>query len=238
MEKVASVSVPETFVPGGWVVGGKTRLLDVWTASNIVYWSPPFLYRSHKLDFSLRHERCLPPEDRLGRRGKMKKWMRRNRAPRRMGDSVILFDTRHDTSANVAHILQNQIGVLLTGLAALGIETSYRDVTFIIHSDAPSYASRLFETLGFRTVENSYDTFEGSRLEMQPSRLPLLSFSGTALRAHAQSIGILDESDEKKGAVFLARRGRRGLANQDEIELLLFESLPATILFHDFVRRA
>ena len=60
MTKNVSCSVPETLLQGGWIVGGKTRLLDVWTASNITFWAPPFLYRPHDLDFSLQDGLCVP----------------------------------------------------------------------------------------------------------------------------------------------------------------------------------
>ncbi len=221
MSGTIDLQVAETAIPGGWVVGSKTRLLDVWTASSIVYWAPSFLYRAHKLAFALRDEICQPSSDRLGRRGKLKKLVRAVKSPRQMGDSVILFDTRHDTNSNLAHILQNQLGVALTGLQALGLENNVGDLTFIIHNDAPSFAVKLFETLGFRTVAASFDTFEGSFLSMQPRKFPLLSMSARVLREHAQSLGILDEKTGKKGAIFLSRRNRRGLENLGEVEQLL-----------------
>ena len=221
MAKKVTYPVPKTMLPGNWIVGGKSRLLDVWSASNITYWAPPFLYDAHELTFTLEDTLCAPPAEHLGRKGKLIRFAKKNRAPRQVEDSVILFDARHDTNSNVAHVLQNQIGVALTGLASLGMKNNYSDIVFIVHSDTPPFAIKLFETLGFRTIAASYDSFQGSNLKMQPQHFPLLSSAGKALREHAQRLGILDKTKTKDGSIFISRRSRRGLSNLDEIEALL-----------------
>ena len=213
--------VPESMLPGGWIVGGKTRLLDVWTASNLIYWAPPFQYREHKLTFTLGDGVCAPPSKRLGRRNRVINLIKKFHAPHRVENSAILFDARYDTSTNIAHVLQNQIGVALTGLASLGMKDNYSDLVFIVRSDTPSFAVQLFETLGFKTIATSHDSFEGNSLKMQPEIFPISALAGKALLEHAQLLGLLDKSKEKKGSIFISRRSRRGISNLDEIELLL-----------------
>lgn len=208
-------------LPGGWIVGGKTRLLDVWTASNLIYWAPPFQYREHKLTFTLGDGVCAPPSKRLGRRNRVINLIKKFHAPHRVENSAILFDARYDTSTNIAHVLQNQIGVALTGLASLGMKDNYSDLVFIVRSDTPSFAVQLFETLGFKTIATSHDSFEGNSLKMQPEIFPISALAGKALLEHAQLLGLLDKSKEKKGSIFISRRSRRGISNLDEIELLL-----------------
>jgi len=221
MAPKATHRVPETMLSGGWIVGGKTRLLDVWSASNITYWAPAFQYREHELTFTLGDGVCVPGSDCLGRKGKLINLTKKNDAPRRVEDSVILFDARYDTSANIAHVLQSQVGVALTGLASLGMETNYSDVVFIIRSDTPPFAVQLFETLGFRTITSSYDSYQGNTLRMQPETFPILALASKALLKHAQLLGILDKTKGKEGSVFVSRRSRRGLSNLGEIESLL-----------------
>ena len=213
--------VPQTLLPGGWVVGGKTRLLDVWSPSNITYWSPPFEYQEHELTFTFGEEVSSPAPDRIGRKGKLAKLIKKDSAPQQLGDSTILFDARYDTSTNVAHVLQNQIGVALTALKAFGMENRYADLVFIVLDDTPAFAVRLFEVLGFKTIASTQDSFQGNRLKMRPNIFPIRAFAGEALREHAQLLGILDKTKQKEGSLFVSRRNRRGLSNLDEIESIL-----------------
>lgn len=130
----------------------------------------------------------------------------------------MLFDARHDFSGNIAHVLQNQIGVALTGLDALGIPERWRDLVFIVRWDTPNYSIRLFEALGFRVIRSSADRLFGLALSMRPQKFPLRAIAAHVLRRHAMLLGLFSDSDEQQEPVFVCRKHRRTLTNLNEIE--------------------
>jgi hypothetical protein len=209
------------------VLGGKCRVLDVWTPSLLVLRAPAFCYPPHELLFSLLGGRSSPrPKGRrtlIGRRA----------APtEQVGDSVLVFDCRHDSSANVAHVLQNQIGVALWALRALGIEERWRDLLFVLSPETPEYAVALFRALGFRTL-CSWGEVSGQLLRMHPQKFPLRSVAAEVLRTHAARLGIVDEGEPVDDGVFLSRRGRRTLTNMEQVEPLVNAAGCRTVFLED-----
>ena len=215
---IKTTQFPAYAVPRGIVVGGTHRLLDAWVAAQTVHVAPAFTYPQHSVDFQFTPSEMAPQPA----TGIARKLARRLRGSGilRLPDSAIGFDCRHDSSGNVAHVLQGQTGVALTGLAAFGIESRASDLVFIVRSDTPAYALRLFEVLGFRTIAASDAVVFGERLLMRPTKFPFRAVASHLLRRHALDLGLLGEDDPPGEPVFLARRSRRTLENLAEIETI------------------
>lgn len=201
-----SVQVESHEVPGGWVIGGPTRLLDTWAPSPLVLWSPKFRYPDHELTFSLTEGESSAPEPGPGRQT--------------ASASRIVFDARFDATANVAHILQNQTAAALCGLEALGMLERHTDLLFVVHPDTPEYAKQLYAALGFETLPTA-DTIAGLQLRMDPRKFRRRAMAAPILRRHAVRIGLLGDDDTPGPPVFLARRGRRSLTNLEAIEPII-----------------
>ncbi|MFG0246803.1 MAG: glycosyltransferase 61 family protein [Phycisphaerales bacterium JB052] len=192
----SKLHVPKHSIPGGWTIGPNSRLLDVWTKNPLLMYSPDFIYDNHDITFFI-HDNTSAS-----------------------ADSTLHYDCRHDTTANIAHILQNQIGIALCALDTLGLEGSWRNLIFIVHRNTPLYAIQLYETLGFTTL--CTDKAVGGRfIKSNPTEFLSRSIAGDYLHKHAVKLGVIPESPEPGDPIFIARKGRRSLNNLREIETLL-----------------
>lgn len=231
LRQEAVIRVPEHVIPGGWVVGGVTRLLDVWSESPLVLRAPAFRYPEHPLTFVMEESAWEP-----ARRARSGLSRILPSSPAResvsLGDSDLCVDVRHDTNGNVAHVLQNQIAVGLSALGAFGLGARWRDLVFVVGAETPGYAVRLFEALGFRVLATDA-AVRGRGLRMEPRKFPLRAIAVPVLRAHAEAIGLLSGSDGVEDPVFLARRGRRTLTNMEEIEPIVNRAGFRTVFAED-----
>ena len=225
-----AIEISNRVIPGGWVIGGVTRMLDAWCPSPLVLWAPAFEYPSHTLRFFFRAETSKPLP--TGRRERIAAALLPVATTLSLSDSEIYFDARHDSTANVAHILQNHIGVVLAGLEALEIADRCDDVVFIVHEDTPTYAIRLYEVLGFRAIATSRPV-SGHRIGMTPAKFVLRSIAARYLRPRAVSLGILDSTGAGGEALFLSRRGSRTLTNLNEVEAILNGAGYRTVYLED-----
>ncbi len=226
------LEIPEHVIPGGWVVGGMTRLLDVWTPSPLVMRAPSFRYAKHQLKFSF--DECVSKPIEYGKRSRLKQriGIEKNRIYK-LSESDIFYDCRHDATENVAHVLQNQLAIALTALQALGLEDRWRDLVFVVPAGTPSYSIRLFEVMGFRVITNSSEAISGWQVRMEPKKFPLRAIGSVVLRKHAVDVGILSDSDPDGDPVFLSRRARRTLTNMDEIEPIVNKAGYRTVFAED-----
>ncbi len=212
------LQVPEQFVPGGWIIGAPTRLLDVWTATPLILRATGFRYPQHNIRFALAYGSSGIS---IARTHSLKRLYNRSaRHCHNFGDSDLVFDCRHDSTGNIAHVLQNQIGVALHALRAFGMNDHWRDLVFVIREDTAEHSSRLFAALGLRTHKAS-GKVTGTLIRMSPPKFPLRSIASTVLREHACRIGILSDGDASCEPVFVSRQGRRTLSNISEVEPLI-----------------
>jgi hypothetical protein len=193
-------------------------MLDVWTPSPLIFRAPAYRYAEHELLFSLEQGRS----NFVPNRRKKFSLLRRHPTKSTLAfpDSSLIFDCRHDSTSNIAHVLQNQVGVALQALKALGVDRQWRDLIFILKETTADHSVCLIESLGFRTRKVS-GPVSGTLLRMEPRKLPLRAKAAEFLRAHALEIGVLSDHDTAESPVFLARRGRRTLVNMHEIEPIL-----------------
>lgn len=222
------VEVDAFDVPGGWVIGGTTRLLDSWSQAPLALWAPKFNYPAHSLAFSL-GEQVKSAVTKKGSR--LRSAQTEPVSLQTIGDERIVYDARFDATSNVAHILQNQLAIALMGLEAFGMSERYKDVIFIVDADTPPYALELFAAFGFETLATS-DDVRGVHLSMEPSKLPRRMMAASYLRKHALHIGLLQDGDEGE-PIFLSRRARRTLTNLDEIERMMNDAGYATLYAED-----
>src|SRR5688572_13103695 len=131
----ATLDVPESTVPAGWVIGAPSNALDAWTTSPLLLRAPEFRYPAHAVSFSLTETTT----DRGARTG-LRTLLEKKAAPIVGAPSRILFDARFDATDNVAHILQNHVAVVLSGLEALGMSERAADVDVLVHEATPAYA--------------------------------------------------------------------------------------------------
>jgi capsular polysaccharide biosynthesis protein len=218
------VEVPPQHVAGGWVVGAPSVLLDSWSSSPLVLRAPDFQYSAHRLTFTAGDSTCPGPISPV-KKGVLGKLQRFSSSPpaapvTSLGDSAIVFDARHDATSNIAHILQNQVGVALMALSHLGLSDRTDDLCILVHADTPDYALDLFRAFGVRPIATN-DTVRGYRIEMSPQELPLRSMACRYLRQRIVQLGLLSDDDPAGELLFVARRGRRSLENHEEIEKLL-----------------
>jgi len=215
-----SIELGTILVPPGLIMGGYSRLLDAWLPVPMVMLAPAFLYPRHEIRFEISQ---APSESSRGKGWAMKHPMRAARSWQRihLGDSKIFIDCRHDTSANIAHVLQYQIGVALMGLRTLGMSDRYRDMVFVVLRETPAYALDLFRLMGFGTIAVDNETIVGTRMSTSPRELPYRAAVCEYLWDHAVRIGLLADRDPDSDPVFLCRRGARKLNNLSEIEPLL-----------------
>ncbi|MFG0299001.1 MAG: glycosyltransferase 61 family protein [Phycisphaerales bacterium JB047] len=212
--------IPEQTVPENWVVGPRSKLLDVWSPSPLIMLAPRFCYNDHSVDFTLTHETSTASTN------KARRHLFRNTdkaSPIQTSESEIIYDCRFDTSDNVAHVLQNQIGVALHALRTLEIENRWEDLKFVIHEQTATYAVELFRTLGFDPIATNAPVV-GNSIQMKPKKFPFRPIAADSLRPHAVKIGLLSERDAPREPVFLSRQGRRSLTNLDQIEPILNKS--------------
>lgn len=214
-----TINIEEYLVPRGLTVGSPSRILDTWSPTPLLMLSPAFKYANHSISFETARIDCKKC---FIRHEKIKKYIFRKkyRAISDGNSSAIYFDCRHDTSANISHVLQNQIGVALHGLEAVGLEGSWRDLRFIVHENTPNYSINLFRAMGFEAIQTD-GPVSGNFISMDPAKFPFRPFAGTKLREHAIGLGILDEQDKPGESIFIARRGRRSLSNHEKIEPIL-----------------
>lgn len=222
--------VPERVVPGGWVLGGVSPLLDVWSPSPLIMWAPGFRYPEHELRYEIGEGSSRPMIKNRDRMRVLSRKLGINTL--RMADSDLVFDCRYDATGNVAHVLQNQIGVALGALEAMGMSDRWRDVVFIVREGCADHAVALREVLGFRTIETER-VVSGNLVRMTPGKFPLRSIAGPVLRRHAEGIGLVSSTDRGGDRIFLARRGRRSLINMHEIEPLLDRAGMRTVYAED-----
>lgn len=210
-------SIPEYIVPESWVVGPPSRLLDVWSPSPLIMLAPRFCYSDHSVEFALTHETNIAPAGQTRR----KPFRSTDKAKLiQTSESELIYDCRFDTSDNVAHVLQNQIGVALHALRTLEIEDRWEDLRFVIHEQTATYAVELFRTLGFDPIMTNAPVI-GNSIQMAPKKFPFRPIAADALRPHAVKIGLLSECDTPREPVFLSRQGRRSLTNLEQIEPIL-----------------
>jgi len=217
MHQEKTISVAECIVPGGLVLGGFSRLLDAWSRSPLVAWAPSFIYHSYCLQFSFREETS---SFRTNKKWPLSFLKRKEQSSgcSYLSPSQIYFDCRFDTSANIAHVLQNQIAVALRGLEAFDMLERREDLLLLVRRETPDYAIRLFNSLGFNSIVSTDEEFFGWRLKMAPEKFPFRPLAAPILRRHAVCIGLLSDRDIESDPVFLSRRGSRKLINSLEID--------------------
>jgi len=223
----ATLSVPECTVPAGWVIASPSNTLDAWSTSPLVLRAPEFSYPEHSVSFSLTETTT----DR-GRRGGLRSLLERKAAPMAAKPSRILFDARFDATDNVAHILQNHVAVVLSGLEALGMGDRAADVDILVHEATPAYALALYATLGFATVPTGAAA-SGAVLAMTPPKFPRRALAAGVLRKRALALGLLRDGEAPRDPVFLSRRKRRTLFNVTEIERMLASAGYRTVYVED-----
>ncbi|MCO6045355.1 glycosyltransferase family 61 protein [Aeoliella sp. ICT_H6.2] len=227
----ASHQFPAITVPGGPVVGQPTRLLDAWTPSPLVMWAPEFHYASHSIRFEVHDGQSSAPRP-TGIKSRLSDIASRRKEAIRFQDSQLVFDVRYDDNSNVAHILQNQIGVGLIALEALQDVISTRDLVFIVNQGTPQYALDLFRTMQCEAISSDAPV-EGNLLSSNPRKLLLRAVAGRWLHRRAVELGIVSDSRVTGDRVFLARRGRRSLTNHEKISQLLQEHDFRTVLLEE-----
>ncbi len=217
---IKAQAIPGTRIPGGVVIGGLTTLLDVWTPSPLVTLAPSFQYPDHHLKFTFGDE--VSSAQQRSKTSRFKRNLsKKSTTAHQLKDSQIYYDCRHDSTSNVAHLLQNQIAVALTGLDTMGVGDRWNDLVFVVHDDTPDYARQLYEALGFQVFKSSEQSISGTRINMKPLKFPLRAIASGVLRTQAIRAGILTDDDQALPPVFLSRRSRRTLTNMDQIEPLL-----------------
>ncbi len=228
LTKLASQTYSECEIPGNWVIGGNCRLLDSYSPDHLIMRSPTFRYGPQAVKFSLEHKEISPSIRHW--KTKLKYAVKKNTSQKKeFGASDIVFDTRFDTNANIAHVIQHQIGPALLALKELGLEDRSSDLTFIVHDNIPQYALNLFHVLGFKTYMSTFDKVQGNILEVDPIPANRLTIVSEVLRNHANSLGIISDVTKNAGKLFLARKGRRSLNNLAAAEKILNQNEYETI---------
>jgi glycosyl transferase family 61 len=223
-------------IPGGWVVGGKSRLMDVWSASALVLRAPAISYPDHSVVFTLGEG--VSEAMSVGKKAKLREKIGLGaKKTIRMDDSKVFFDCRFDATGNVAHILQNQIGVALAGLEVMGMSDRWRDLVFVVSEETPGYAAKLFEAMGFEVLASSDMGVSGTRLTMEPKKFPLRAVASKYLRRHAIEVGLLSDDDPVGEDLFLSRRARRTVTNMGEIEPRVKAAGYRTVYAEDYSAR-
>lgn len=215
----ATVEIPENVVPGGWIFGADLRITDAVTPNPLVLRAPSFAYPRSPLEFTLGEGVTA-----LGQNSssKLKQLIGKGKrgTPKAFGDSKIVFDARYDANQNVAHILQGQMGPLLAGLAALGIEDRVDDVVFVVSADTPDYAQALFRAFGFE-VHASDANVSGALLKMTPFKFRFRPYGVPFLRKRALQLGLVSDPNPKSGRLYIARVGRRTATNEADVSKVL-----------------
>jgi hypothetical protein len=206
-----------TTVDGGIVYGAKNYLLDSWTESNFILFSPELKYPGQEIIFDLALGESSPN---LSKKQRLRNIFV-NKSTKRNNKLGIIFDARFDSNINIAHVIQNQIGMVLIGLDALNLTDQYGDVTFIMQSDAPNYIQELLTLLGFKYHLSTYGTFTGNILTCS-SMIDLKSTVSQHLNQHIKKLGLISKaSTPHTEKVFICRKGARSLINEVEISNLL-----------------
>jgi len=205
-------------VEGGKVYGAKNNLLDSFTISLFNLHAPEFEYPEQELIFTLALGQTACSN--LTKKQKLKKLFTRNKNVT-FNDPSIIFDARFDTNANIAHVNQNQIGMVLMALSQLRIEERYKDVTFIMQTNTPRYIQELLTLLGFKYYLSTYGSFTGNILKLSETT-DLKAAVSNFLNQHINTLKI---TEAKPGnypeKLFICRRGARSLINEAEITELL-----------------
>jgi hypothetical protein len=129
----------------------------------------------------------------------------------------LAYDARWLSTDNVAHVLQHHVSSLALAKLKLGLRPG--DCIVVLQKNAPALGRRLFETLGFETVE-TYRPVRGTFVRIlqanpyEPYRLLHL-------------VSTLAPPNIKPGSankVYIPRRGTRRIVNQHEIDAIAAEA--------------
>lgn len=225
MHRETALDVLEQNVPAGWLVAGTSRLVDVWTPTPVLMRVPALRYAAHSMIVTCA-DRTQPEQ------GLLRRVRTAFRRPYRPLDSEIIFDARFDTQANVAHLLQNQIGPALMALESLGLRDRVSDLVMIVRPDAPRFAFAMAECFGVRLATSGPGQVSGFVVRVDPPKKKLYRpVVCSALRRRLIETKVLSDCDPPSPPLYLSRRGRRSLTNEAEISRLLEREAGAERVF-------
>jgi hypothetical protein len=203
-----SVHLPAEELPGGIVVGGFSRFGDAWARSQTTFLAPRFSYPPTRLEFIL--DEPAANESAPASFGSL--FGKSIPVPELPADAIV-FDCRHDSSTNVAHILQGQIGVALAGLEALGMTSRVDDLVFLTKAGIPDYCRSLFNAFGFQVVSNTAWKPARPSLRMAPKKFTRRWHACSYVRKRAIERGLVGVKQSGTRRICLARRHRRTITN-------------------------
>jgi len=144
-------------------------------------------------------------------RNPLKAFYQSNSSPMEVEDSNI-YDSRYETDGNIAHILTNVIPQILV------CRKFFSNVTVVLRANASTMARNIYKTLGISAIYTSKAVYGNLLLPSSPqwegSYEPLYS----ELFKDLMFAGYDEQTPER---IFIARKGKRRLINEDEVAGML-----------------
>jgi hypothetical protein len=234
VDETRSVTFASLTIPGAWIVGPRSYLVDRILADVEQIWLGEVATGGGAWTIERGTFRFVAPAppDRLRRFAKRVK-----PEPPVQADGPFL-DLRDGNPGNWAHFLNNHMALV----ALIGRETDldWRDLTMLLPARPSGWQEKLVGLLGLKCIFTD-QTVEGAGVRVQiPDWNSIRGERGALLRdpaispvAAALADGRIAPQDGAPRKLFVARRGTRALVNQPEIEALLHPQGFATVYPED-----
>jgi hypothetical protein len=197
---------PRLDVPGGWLFGHRTHLVDSWTADIERIWLPAFAVETppFAIEVAPGNTRALGIAHWTGHPAR--RWRRRGTLD--LGDTLV-YDARYEVMGNIAHVLDYVATRVLLARKLLEEHAEEPRIVVIVPDAAPAVCRTVFGLLGFETIQTDREV--SGRIVRVPHQ---------AFRALHPVLFAGDFPGYETGTpprVYLSRRGSRAVANEDEL---------------------
>lgn len=217
---------PSCLVQGGVVFLYPSRLLDSYTPSVLRANAPSMEYDDSIFSATI-EKGVSKPVRRLFRLLNLI-----SSRTTELSESEVLFDATDDCNKNIAHLIQHQLASLLVfqSLACSNL-TDFR-IIVKLRFDSPKFAHELFRLFGFSTMLESHRTTVGNIIVVKDKYYHTPMYSDFLRKAVCNSNVTKGIATPRN--IFINRRGRRALTNNEEVQKLLSSKGFKEVFFEDY----
>lgn len=215
------IHCPSLTIPSGKIYSYPTRLVEAYQPRIMEFYLPGDFKQEHEIEVISRKDST----NLLGikSRNPLKAFYQLNSSSIEIEDRNI-YDSRYETDGNIAHILTNVIPRILV------CQKFFSNITVVLRANATTMAQDIYKALGISAIYTNKAVYGNLLLPSSPkwegSYEPLYSdlFKDLAFA------GYDDQTPER---IFIARKGKRRLCNEDEVAGMLHNYGFQKVYFED-----
>ena len=215
------IHCPSLTIPPGKIYSYPTRLVETYQPRSMEFYLPENFKQEHEIEVFSRKDSTnslgIKPNNPL------KAFYQLNSSPIEIEDSNI-YDSRYETDGNIAHILDNVIPQILI------CQKFFPNITVVLRANTTTMARNIYKALGISAIYTNKAVYGNLLLSSPPkwehSYEPLYS----ELFKDLTFAGYDDQTPER---IFIARKGKRRLLNEDEVAGMLHNYGFQKVYFED-----